>query len=139
MQRHNALANALERVGDRWSLLVVEALLAGPRRFGDLQEALQGVATNVLSQRLRHLQSERLVVANLYQSAPPRYVYQLTEHGKGLAGPLRLIEHWGAEQAEPATAPLAHAACGGLLEPRWYCSSCGEVVGDEFESQLFYV
>ncbi len=51
-----ALAAALERVGDRWSLLVVDALLGGPRRYGDLQEGLPGIATNLLADRLRHLE-----------------------------------------------------------------------------------
>jgi len=57
------LAAAVARVGDRWTMLVVEALLAGPRRFNDLQEVLPGIAPNILSQRLKHLEREFLVVA----------------------------------------------------------------------------
>ena len=57
------LAAALDSVGDRWSLLVVEALLDGPRRFGDLQADLPGIAPNVLSGRLRRLESEGVIVA----------------------------------------------------------------------------
>ena len=49
------LEEAVSRVGDRWTLLLVDALLAGPRRFGDLQEDLKGIAPNVLSARVRHL------------------------------------------------------------------------------------
>ena len=52
------LAEALARVGDRWTLLVVEALLDGPRRFGDLQGDVAGIAPNILTQRLRHLERE---------------------------------------------------------------------------------
>jgi DNA-binding HxlR family transcriptional regulator len=55
------LAAALERVGDRWSLLLVEALLTGPRRFGELSAAVQGIAPNILADRLRRLESERVV------------------------------------------------------------------------------
>ena len=51
-----ALAEALAAVGDRWTLLLIAALLEGPLRFGELQERLPGIAPNVLSQRLRHLQ-----------------------------------------------------------------------------------
>ena len=57
------LAAALDSVGDRWTLLIVEALLGGARRFGDIQEALPGIAPNVLSQRLRRLESEGLALA----------------------------------------------------------------------------
>jgi acetylornithine/succinyldiaminopimelate/putrescine aminotransferase len=55
------LATALERVGDRWTLLVVEALLEGPRRFGDLREEVTGIAPNILSARLRKLESQGVV------------------------------------------------------------------------------
>ena len=64
------LAAALDSVGDRWTLLLVEALLDGPRRFGDLQEQLPRIAPNVLTQRLRRLESEGLVVAQPYSRAP---------------------------------------------------------------------
>src|SRR5256885_632434 len=83
------LSAALERVGDRWTLLLVEALLDGPRRFGDLQEALPGIAPNILSQRLRHLERETLLVARPYSHRPPRFAYELTEAGAELAGALR--------------------------------------------------
>src|ERR671917_712585 len=92
------LAAALERVGDRWTLLVVEALLDGPRRFGDVAEAVPGIAPNILTQRLRHLEREALVVARPYSERPPRFVYELTSAGAELAGALRLLAHWGARQ-----------------------------------------
>ena len=59
MASHDSpLAAALERVGDRWSLLLVEALLPGPRRFGELEEAVSGIAPNILADRLRRLDQE---------------------------------------------------------------------------------
>src|ERR671911_845455 len=94
------LAAALEAVGDRWTLLLVEALLDGPRRFGDLQEALEGIAPNVLTQRLRRLEGEGLVVAQPYSQRPPRFVYELSAAGNELAGALRLLAHWGARHRE---------------------------------------
>src|SRR5947208_5620513 len=84
------LEGALASVGDRWTLLVVAALLEGPRRFGDLQRELSGIAPNVLSHRLRHLEQQGLVLAQPYCKRPPRFVYELTEGGRGLAGALRL-------------------------------------------------
>ena len=57
------LERAVTRVGDRWTLLIVNALLGGPRRFGELAEALPGIAPNILTARLRRLTDDRLVVA----------------------------------------------------------------------------
>ena len=125
-----ALAEALERVGDRWTLLVVEALLDGPRRFGDLQEAVGGIAPNILTQRLRNLERQGLVVARPYSERPPRFVYELTSGGEELAGALRLLADWGARQAESAE-PLRHALCGTALEARWWCPSCDLPVRDD--------
>src|SRR5437879_7995328 len=85
---------ALETVGDRWTLLVIAALLDGPRRFGDLQEAIPGIATNVLTQRLRALQEEGLVAAEPYSSRPARYSYELSQASRELAGALRLLADW---------------------------------------------
>src|SRR4026207_2581394 len=87
MAAHDSpLAAALERVGDRWSLLLVEALLPGPRRFGELEEAVSGIAPNILADRLRRLESERIVSATPYSERPPRFAYALTDEGAELAG-----------------------------------------------------
>ena len=64
------LARALDRVGDRWTLLVVDALLDGPRRFNELVEDLGGIASNILTQRLRHLEREALLIATPYSQRP---------------------------------------------------------------------
>jgi DNA-binding HxlR family transcriptional regulator len=128
-----ALAEALARVGDRWTLLVVEALLVGPRRFGDLQDDVPGIAPNILSQRLRHLEREALVVSRPYSERPPRFVYELTSAGADLAGALRLLADWGARHAEAAE-PLRHADCGTPLEARWWCPAC-EVTVEEGAAQ----
>ena len=76
------LAAALDSVGDRWTLLLIEALLGGPLRFGDLQEALGGIAPNVLTQRLRRLEGESLVLAQPYSERPQRFVYELSASGR---------------------------------------------------------
>src|SRR5918997_6137608 len=85
------LAAALERVGDRWSLLLIEALLDGPRRFGELSDTVGGIAPNILTDRLRRLEGERILRATPYSDRPPRYRYELTEEGQELAGVLRLL------------------------------------------------
>src|SRR5215218_1425850 len=85
------LADAVERVGDRWTLLLVDALLAGPRRFNDLLTELPGLAPNILSTRLKHLERESVVVSSPYSKRPLRFVYELTASGRDLAGALRLL------------------------------------------------
>jgi DNA-binding HxlR family transcriptional regulator len=122
------LADALERVGDRWTLLLVAALLAGEKRFNELQDELAGIAPNVLSARLKALGEQALVVSRPYSERPPRFVYELTEGGRELAGALRLLADWGARSG--AGEPLRHAVCGSTLEARWWCPSCEIVVDD---------
>jgi DNA-binding HxlR family transcriptional regulator len=137
--RHDSspLEAALERVGDRWSLLLVEALLGGPRRFNALGEAIPGIAPNILTDRLRRLERERIVVATPYQQRPPRMSYALTAEGLALASALRLLADWGARGAADVE-PMRHGACGTPLETRWYCPTCETAVdhhqADEFRT-----
>ena len=130
--RRSPLDDALARVGDRWTLLLVDALLDGPRRFNELAESVRGIAPNILTQRLRHLEREGLVVARAYSERPRRSVYELTEPGRELAGALRLLSQWGAQGAEDGE-PLRHAVCGTPLQARWWCETCDRPV-DESES-----
>ncbi|HEY7431481.1 MAG TPA: helix-turn-helix domain-containing protein [Streptosporangiaceae bacterium] len=124
------LAEALARVGDRWTLLVVEALLAGPRRFNDLLSQIPGIAANILSDRLKRLERDGLLVARPYSQRPPRAEYQLTAEGTELAGALRLLAHWGTRHTDPADT-ARHPACGTPLEARWYCPTCDQLVDHE--------
>jgi DNA-binding HxlR family transcriptional regulator len=122
------LADALARVGDRWTLLIVASLLDGPRRFNELQDQLEGIAPNVLSARLKALAEEALVVAQPYSERPPRFVYELSESGRELAGALRLLADWGARSG--GAEPYRHEPCGTPLEARWWCPSCEQAVDD---------
>ncbi len=120
---------ALERVGDRWSLLLVEALLDGSRRFNELQEGVAGIAPNILADRLRRLEREGVVHARPYSDRPPRMEYALTAAGRDLAGALRLLADWGSRRS-PDSEPTRHALCGTPLEARWYCPTCTVLVED---------
>jgi len=117
------LEAALERVGDRWSLLIVEALLGAPRRFNQLADAIPDIAPNILTDRLRRLERERIVVATPYQQRPPRMSYALTADGHDLASALRLLADWGARGTVDAD-PIRHGRCGTPLETRWFCPTC---------------
>jgi DNA-binding HxlR family transcriptional regulator len=131
------LARALERVGDRWMLLIVDALLPGSRRFNELVDDVEGIAPNILSDRLRRLVGDGIVVARPYSRRPVRFSYDLTATGHELAGVLRLLAGWATRTGEESD-PVRHADCGTPMEARWYCPTCARVVGDE-ESELRYV
>lgn len=133
-----ALGRAMAAVGDRWTLLVVSALLDGPRRFGDLLGDVHGLAPNILSRRLKHLEREGLVVTAPYSRRPPRVVYQLSATGSELAGALRLLARWGAGRSEDAD-PDRHRACGTPMEARWYCPTCACLVEGDGEDELYHL
>src|SRR5580658_3828553 len=117
----SGLDAAMAAVGDRWTLLVVDALLDGPRRFSELQEAIPKVAPNVLTARLRRLADQGLVAAARYSDRPPRVEYRVTEAGRDLAGALRLLSRWGARDGGGEVEGPHHRSCGTPLEVRWYC------------------
>jgi DNA-binding HxlR family transcriptional regulator len=129
---------ALARVGDRWSLLLVEALLAGSRRFNELQDDLPGIAPNILTDRLRRLERESVIRSTPYSERPLRYAYDLTADGRELAGVLRLLATWGAAGADAAE-PLRHETCGTPMEARWYCPTCARAVEEDESSALRFV
>lgn len=117
---------ALARVGDRWTLLVIDALLEGPRRWSELERAVPGLAPNVLAARLRRLEREGLVVAVRYSDRPARYEYRVSPEGRQLAGALRLLSRWGARDGGEDAGPR-HRTCGTPLEVHWYCPICEKV------------
>jgi DNA-binding HxlR family transcriptional regulator len=123
------LEAALDRVGDRWSLLIVEALLDGPRRFGELGDDLPGIAANILTDRLRRLERGGIVRSTPYQERPTRLAYDLTADGRDLASALRLLADWGSRRSADAE-PLRHALCGTPLQARWFCPTCEGIVDD---------
>ena len=131
------LERAVASVGERWTLLLVHALLDGPLRFGELAEAVPGVAPNILTRRLRHLEHEGLVVATPYSRRPLRMTYELTSTGRELAGAIALLSDWGARQGGEA-ARRHHAACGTSLEARWWCPTCDRAVVDDEADELRY-
>ncbi|HET7646438.1 MAG TPA: helix-turn-helix domain-containing protein [Candidatus Limnocylindria bacterium] len=135
---HSPLAAALERVGDRWSLLLIEALLDGPRRFGELTDAVGGIAPNILTDRLRRLEAERVVRATPYSERPPRFDYHLTDEGMELAGVLRMLADWGSRTSSQAE-PMRHATCGTPVEARLWCPTCARVVDDPEAEELRFV
>jgi DNA-binding HxlR family transcriptional regulator len=132
-----ALADALSQVGDRWTLSIVAALLEGPRRFADLEAELEGIAPNVLSGRLQRLADQGLVFAEPYSDRPQRFAYHLTERGRGLAGPIRLLAGWAARELSGLEGPV-HSSCGSQLEAVWFCPACQRPVEEGEAVELHY-
>ena len=121
-----SLADALATIGDRWTLLIVDALLDGSRRFGELEQAVGGISTNVLAQRLRRLEAEGLVTATPYSRRPLRMQYDLTADGRALGPAITTLVAWAAQRSGGDHA--VHDACGTPLEVRAWCPTCERTV-----------
>ncbi|GLW47666.1 transcriptional regulator [Streptomyces sp. NBRC 14336] len=104
-------ARALDVVGDRWTLLIVRELLAGPRRYTDLHADLPGVSTDVLASRLKDMERDGLTTRRRLPPPGAAYVYELTPRGRQLLPVLQALGEWGrAELGErrPTDAVRAH-------------------------------
>lgn len=89
------MASALDLFGDKWTLLVIRGLLIGRRRFGELLAMDEGIATNVLAERLERLERYGIVIRVPYQESPRRHEYRLTRRGADLLPVLQAIAVWG--------------------------------------------
>lgn len=87
----------LDRIGDKWTVLIVGALTEGPRRFSELRRTIDGVSQKMLTQTLRGLERDGLVTRTVYAEVPPRVEYQLTPAGRTLQEPLKALERWSIE------------------------------------------
>ncbi len=128
-----SIARALDVVGERWSLLIIrDAVFAGVTRFGDMQHNL-GIATNVLASRLEAFIAAGIMERRPYSEHPEQYDYVLTEKGRDLAPALIALTSWGDRWAAPDGPPILyrHVACGGPVEHRLVCASCGAVHAEE--------
>lgn len=142
MDQPSALSEALSRVGDRWSLVIVEALMGGPLRFADLQGRIPGISTNVLAARLRHLEGQGVLMAVPYSRRPLRFSYDLTHAGRELSGAVGVLAQWSADHAgggasRPADGPHGgsgtpvHPLCGTSMVAVWWCPTCDQPSGSD--------
>ncbi|MFE3444327.1 winged helix-turn-helix transcriptional regulator [Nocardia sp. NPDC059180] len=104
-----ALARSLDVIGDRWTLLIARELLPGPMRYTELKTSLKGIATNLLSERLKTMEANGIVERRLEDAG---VVYALTSRGAGLREPMEALGRWGA--------PLLATGRGDdAFQPRW--------------------
>jgi Predicted transcriptional regulators len=92
-----AVANSLDVVGDKWSLLVVRDLLHGKSTYGELANSPEHIPTNILAERLKRLEAAGIIVGTPYQERPVRYAYTLTPKGKALGDVLLAFVRWGRQ------------------------------------------
>lgn len=84
----------LDRIGDKWSVLVVLSLRSGPRRFTELRNMIGGVTPKVLTQTLRAMAADGLLTRHVFAEVPPRVEYDLTPLGHSLYTPIQAITDW---------------------------------------------
>ena len=106
------IANALEVIGDKWSLLVVRDLFRGKTTYGELLNSFEKIPTNILADRLKRLEAEGIITSSPYQERPVRNAYTLTGKGRELADILHALVNWGRRHipgtkiySEPTSSP----------------------------------
>lgn len=117
------VANALDLVGDRWTLLIVRDLLRGNTRFSELRMSVEGIPPAVLTDRLRLLEEAGVVVRRMYSEHPPRYQYILTSKGHGLGVVVGALATWSEKYAE-SDLTLVDQECGHGLNVVYHCPTC---------------
>ena len=108
-------ARALDLVGDKWTLLIVRDLAAGPRRFVELQRVLPGISTEQLRSRLNRMVAGGLLTRERYREVPPRVDYELTARSKELSPVLGALARWGYDWAWTAPREAEAIDIGAIL------------------------
>ena len=101
------LAYALDKVGERWTILIIRELVAGPRRYKDLIEGLPGISTNLLAARLKSLEEDGLLQRRVLPPPAGSTVYELTPLGLGLEEALIELGKWGSQFVPPSAEEAA--------------------------------
>jgi DNA-binding HxlR family transcriptional regulator len=95
-----AVREVLNRVGDKWSVLIVQLLADGPKRFSELRRAVEGISQRMLTLTLKGLERDGLVTRTVYPTIPLRVEYELTEVGRTLRKPIQALAKWAQENRE---------------------------------------
>lgn len=124
--QHCSIAGTLGIVGERWTILILRDAFLGVRRFDAFQKRL-GIARNVLQARLERLVEEGILRRVPYSERPRRFEYRLTAMGVDLWPVVVALLTWGDRHVMEGRAPvvLEHTGCGGQLDDRRRCETCG--------------
>ncbi len=99
--------DVIERVGDKWSVLLIDRLARGPQRFGVLARTVEGISRNMLARTLRLLERDGLVTRTVHPTVPPTVEYALTDLGRSLVPPLNVLAAWAVAHGELVRAARA--------------------------------
>jgi DNA-binding HxlR family transcriptional regulator len=104
------IRDVLDRIGDRWSLLVLWSLMDGSRRFTELQRAIDGISERMLAQTVRRLEQDGFLSRTVTPLVPPRVDYALTPLGRSFLEPLNVLIDWADRHHDTIRAARAHYA-----------------------------
>lgn len=120
------IAQTLNVIGDKWTLLILRQIMMEHDTYTEIQQNLEGIPTNLLSDRLKSLVEDELISPELYQAHPPRYRYLLTKSGMDLTDVFNSIILWGERNLKKCHKKLTHSECGHKIEMAYYCPGCDE-------------
>ncbi len=126
--RDCTIADALEVVGDRWSLLIVRELFYAQQRFTEIVRNT-GAPRDIAATRLRKLVEHGVIAREQYSQRPPRYAYRLTAAGRDLAPVLLTLKRWGHEHVRHGDDPVRFDhTCGHEFVAKVHCTACGDAL-----------
>ncbi|WP_291692765.1 helix-turn-helix domain-containing protein [Bradyrhizobium sp.] len=138
--RPSSVSRALQIIGDKWSFMVMREAFLGNCRYDKIQTEL-AIAPNILTDRLSRLVGFGVLYRRLYQHAPDRYEYRLTEMGKDLFGSFVAMQHWGDRWLSGGKPPvlLEHLTCGHDFHGSVICDQCRQpIVAADMQYKLAY-
>lgn len=124
------IAQSLNIIGDRWTLLILHEVLIGHTTFNEIKKGLSGISSNILSDRLKYLEAEGLLTSELYSQHPPRYTYDLTDAGKGLEPVFHAFVLWGSKYLDHACKKLVQSSTGDEVEIGYISTKTGQNISD---------
>ena len=127
LKGNDPVSMALDLVGDRWTLAVLRDLLRGKTRFSELKRSVDGIAGNMLSDRLQRLERHGIVERHVYNDHPLRAEYRLTRKGHELGVVAGALAAWGARHLSDGSY-LVHEVCGDAAEVRYFCTTCDHTI-----------
>ncbi|WP_147804403.1 winged helix-turn-helix transcriptional regulator [Alkalicoccus halolimnae] len=125
------IAQTLNLVGDRWTMLVLHEVLVGRETFNYMKQQLTGISANILSERLKHLEQLGLIESTLYSDHPPRHSYRPTESGQAFSKVFDSMLIWGRDHLDECYKKLVHTECQSEVAIDYYCACCEKRVSQE--------
>lgn len=125
------IAQSLNLIGDKWTLLILHGIKIGHQTYKELQEYLIGIPTNLLSNRLKTLCENGLLECVLYSVHPPRYQYNLTKKSEDLDDIYNALILWGDKHLSKSYKCIKHKDCDGEVMITYVCKKCGQVLSKE--------